>query len=224
MNMKEMKRHDVIRFFFVFFCTVFLVFGLPWSVLAEPDTSPSTVGTGQERGGKPEASQGQIFYKWTDDQGNLYLTNDLAKVPQRFRGRLERFELLPSEEEGTDNAPVRQVSKDEKRVEVFSPNNMELDGKSKTEARTLEEAPPYKEIPFERLLHINRGMDEAEILSRLGFPSLITPGDYFYADRNRYRNQIVRLIYLGKRELNEKTTVIEIQNGRVVNVERIFPF
>ena len=128
---------------------------------------------------------------------------------------------LPVEE------PVRVEAQEPEQGQSPPPAPPEVRDSEK-ESEDPGETPPepyvYKEIPFREFIRIQVGMDEAEVLSRLGFPSLITPSDYFYGNRRRYRSQIIRFIYLGNRDLNEKTTVVEIRDGRVINTERIFPF
>ena len=69
-----------------------------------------------------------------------------------------------------------------------------------------------------------KGMNEAEVLSRLGFLSLVISGDYFSAERAKYINHVVRLAYLGDRNLNQKMTIINIQNGKRMKIERFFLF
>jgi hypothetical protein len=164
----------------------------------------------------------QLFFKWSDDEGHLYLTDDLTKVPERFRSEVETFEL-PVPEEGTERA-----TKQENQFKERDPPHLSSPRATPKVADSpdgdVQELQVYKEIPFHQFIHITVGMDEAEVISRVGFPSLITPSDYFYGDRGRYRHRVIRLLYLGNRELREKTTVIEIRDGRVVNIERIFPF
>ena len=173
--------------------------------------------------GERQSPEGQTFYRWTDETGHLYITDDWAKVPERFRHDAETLELPP--------LPVVTSPPDEERKP--EPQRTPLPPQTTPEEKELEsdnadriprEPYVYKEIPFYEFMHIRVGMDEAEVLSRLGFPSLITPSDYFYGDRGRYRSRIIRLIYLGNRDLGQKTTIIEIQDGRVVHIERIFPF
>jgi len=169
-----------------------------------------------------EAAKGQTFYKWIDEKGNPYFTNDPAGVPQRFRDNLEIIELLPLQVEGfaTEETPASPSGESPPEPVV---RDIQIEPERRDTAS--EELVPYKEVPFDRFIRIQAGMDEAEVLGRLGFPSLVTPNDYFHDGyHGKYRGRIIRLIYLGNRDLNQKTTVIEIQDGRVVNIERIFPF
>jgi hypothetical protein len=174
--------------------------------------------------GKDEdrSADGQTFYKWADENGDLYFTNDLAKVPQRFRGQVETLQFPPLQEIGLGGEKREKLENRESPTgRPIVTDRVDETGRRQ---RASAEPSPYKEIPFDKFIRIQIGMDEAEVLSRLGFPSLVTPNDYFGGYQRKYRSRVIRLIYLGNRDLNEKTTVIEVQNGKVINVERIFPF
>ncbi|NIO06303.1 MAG: hypothetical protein GTN74_17360 [Proteobacteria bacterium] len=188
-----------------------------------PETTTEVTQPPDEVGDKDQAQGGQRFYKWADEKGDLYFTNDLARVPARFREGVEIIELPPlrveSVAEEADLEPERAESTSE-AAPVAKGREIE----SERRGANSEEQGLYREIPFDQFIRIQVGMDEAEVIARLGFPSLVTPNDYFDGYHRRYRSRIIRLIYLGNRDLNQKTTVIEIIDGRVVNVERIFPF
>ncbi|MBW2058161.1 MAG: DUF4124 domain-containing protein [Deltaproteobacteria bacterium] len=169
-----------------------------------------------------DRTAGELIYKWTDEDGNLCFTNDLARVPCGFRNRIETVELpLQLEEEaGMAVEPPGQQG----NPLPASPSIEEADGSAGKRDPASRGPCLYREIPFDQFIRIRVGMDEAEVLSRLGLPSLVTPSDYFYGEQARYKYRIIRLIYLGNRDLNQKTTVVEIRNGTVVEVKRIFPF
>lgn len=204
-----------------------LFFGFPNKALSQAQsdlTTPHKRDTdrvwlfSEEKEEKTGAPKGQTFYRWTDEEGNLFFTDDLTKVPKRFMDRIEALELPPLQQEG------QARTKGEEPPPLSPPTAKEAEGEPKRQEGASQEPYVYKEVPFHQFMHIQVGMDEAEVISRLGFPSFVTPSDYFYGDRGRYASRIIRLIYLGNRQLNEKTTVIEIRDGRVVNTERIFPF
>lgn len=221
--MAEIKGQKILGLLGVFLFFNLLLFGLSPETQSDGRSDPETAqGRGEEKENRNTAPKGQTFYKWSDADGNLYFTDDLAKVPKPFRDRIEIFELPPLREEETET--YREPSKEEAPPPLPSPVVREVDRRPEEEAQPSGEPYVYKEIPFDQFIRITVGMDEAEVLSRIGFPSLVTPSDYFYGERARYRYRIIRLIYLGNRELHQKTTVIEIRNGRVVNIERIFPF
>jgi len=230
-KMKERHRHRLFALFGASILLNSLPFGFLSGGLSQSHADVSTVQTGDLEGDRPlvetedktQAPRGQTFYKYTDEEGNLYFTDDLAKVPEHLRDRIEILEIspLPIENSATTG------EKEQKREETPPPSSpivIEREGEHKQREEASGDASVYKEIPFDQFIHIRIGMDEAEVISRLGFPSFITPSDYFHGERARYRFRIVRLIYLGNRDLNQKTTVIEIRNGKVVNIERIFPF
>lgn len=222
--MKEIRTQRILGLLgaFLFFNLSFLV--LSNETRSEAQSDRTTVQGGTDEGqDKNQVPKGQTFFKWSDDHGNLYLTDDLTKVPEPFRDQIDTFELPPLQEE-KQTGRDREPSRDEEPPPLPRPGVREMDREPEKQGQPSREPHVYKEIPFDQFIHITVGMDEAEVLSRLGFPSLVTPSDYFYGERARYRYRIIRLIYLGNRELNQKTTVIEIRNGRVVNIERIFPF
>ncbi len=221
--MGKMKHQKIFRLFGVSLFFNLLLPGFLCHAPAQPPSDPAPLQADVETEDQTQAPKGQTFYKWNDENGNLFLTDDLAKVPKRFRDQVETFDLLPPQDE-KETGTEREVSEGEEHPALSSPPVTELDREPKKQDEVPPEPYVYKEVPFNQFIHITVGMDEAEVLSRLGFPSLVTPGDYFYGERARYRHRIIRLIYMGDRDLKQKTTVIEIRNGRVVNIERIFPF
>jgi hypothetical protein len=135
---------------------------------------------------------------------------------------MEILELppLPNVEPGDEQDPEPETVESLQPV----PSSPGGNGNASEEQRRIPRDPyTYREIPFDQYIRITVGMDEAEVLSRLGFPTLITPSDYLDGDRARYRSRIIRFIYLGERARNEKTTIVEIRDGKVINTERIFP-
>lgn len=217
--MKRINYQKPFRVFGVFLLLNFLCLGFFNEAPTQAQSDLTTAqGRDEEKENNIQAQKGQTFYKWTDEKGNLYFTDDLAKVPKRFRDQIEIIELPPLQEE-------RQAkTKGEEPPPQSSPTPREVESEPEEQEQASREPYVYKEIPFHQFMHIKVGMDEAEVISRLGFPSFVTPSDYFYGERARYRYRIIRLIYLGNRDLNEKTTVIEIRDGKVAKTERIFPF
>lgn len=221
-----MKRCQDSSTFLLFVFSVLLVlpvFGSSGETTAQPIPGHADLSGNTTDEGNAGAPAKQKFYKWADDEGNLFFTDDLGRVPSRFRDRIEALEVLPPPESGDPTlekkAPEEPVPSDKASMAVDP-----IEGDARRKDPGSREPYIYKEVPFDQFIHIQVGMDEAEVLSRLGFPSLITPTDYFHDKRKRYRHDIIRYIYLGNRDLNQKTTVIEIRNGRVVDIKRIFPF
>ena len=218
--MEEIGHQRILRGFGVLLSFSLFFLGPNPEALTQPSSDSSALQGSLGEQEETEPPRKQTFYKWIDDNGTLFFTDDLAKVPVRFKDRLETFELvLPSEERETGSEPKPQEGQPPSR-----PITEETEKEPQKQDQGVPDSYVYKEVPFDQFVRITVGMDEAEVLSRLGFPSLVTPSDYVYGGRGRYKHRIIRLIYLGDRELNQKTTVVEIRNGRVVNVERIFPF
>ena len=222
--MSEIKGHRFLPLLGIIVSFTVLLLEFPRDGWSQETNDPKAAQRVKEENDKPQTPRGQTFYKWRDEKGNLFFTDDLAKVPEAFRNELETLELphVP-EEEGI--SPRREQAP----VEDKSPSPALSHAKEVVaEPEKRHEASPapfaYKEVPFSKFIHITIGMDEAEVLSRLGPPSLVTPSDYFYGERVRYKYRIIRLIYLGNRDLKQKTTVVEIRNGRVIDIERIYPF
>lgn len=226
--MKAKDRRHLFLFVGLFLYLLFL--GFPNAAPSQVQSNPVHTEEGEkedaqrssaEKDDQIEEGRGETFYRWADEEGGLYFTNELSRVPERYRDQVETLQLPTLPVESTA-AEKREEPEKEASPPPSQPIVIQVE-------REPEPAPPspYKEIPFDQFIRIQIGMDEAEVLSRLGFPSLVTPSDYFDASHHRYtkyRSRIVRLIYLGNRDLKEKTTVIEIQDGKVVNIERIFPF
>jgi hypothetical protein len=215
-----MSRYLRISLFFVcVFSYVLLIEGRPQTIVPESHGAQDDIETEEKQ---TETQTGQTFYRWTDDEGNLFFTDDPIKVPERFRTSVETLELPPLPEVKPDGEEGREPVRDESPPPL--PATPREDVSEMEDQRRISRDPyAYKEIPFDQFIRITVGMDEAEVLSRLGFPTLITPSDYFYGDRARYRSRIIRFIYLGERARNQKTTIVEIRDGKVINTERIFP-
>jgi hypothetical protein len=206
----------------VFLCFLFYVFQIEARSKTIKPEDPVEHSRDETEEKRSETRQGQTFYKWTDEKGDLFFTDDLDKVPASFREDVEIIELPPVPEvEPGDDKNMKVENGDAPGPVATSPG--EKKGASEEQRRIPRDPYVYREIPFDQFIRITTGMDEAEVLSRLGFPTLITPSDYFHGDRARYRSRIVRFIYLGERARNEKTTIVEIRDGKVVNTERIFP-
>jgi hypothetical protein len=222
--MKEIQGQKLCRLCVAFLVINVLVLGFLGESLSQGGSGPTTPRGGNEaKKAETQVPKGQVFYRWTDEAGHLYLTDDLEKIPRPFREKVEVLELLPLEERM--ESPEKQ--KEPERQEAPAPPApivTETERENEPHDTILREPDIYKEVPFDKFIRIQVGMDEAEVLSRLGCPSLVTPSDYFYGDRGKYGSQIIRLIYLGNWNLNQKTTVVEIRDGRVVNIKRIFPF
>jgi hypothetical protein len=55
------------------------------------------------------------LYQWTDDQGNVGLTDDLGKVPQQYRSRATRLQQPGASEPGKDRPQMQQQAVSEER-------------------------------------------------------------------------------------------------------------
>ncbi len=152
-------------------------------------------------------------YKWIDEKGVVYLTDDLYHVPERFRDRVERIVVPDRYDE-----PVQPLEK------VLSPSVAEPEGPPVTPPR-----PRSGFIPFEKFKHLTEGMSEAEVLSRVGPPTrevkdeVEVKGYYTPGGMVRRETLVKRYYYIGDPDLGERTTVIHFKNGVVTKIERIFP-
>ena len=218
-NLAMRDRFQLFLVFLCLFCCVVLTEGRTRAI--EPGHT-TVLGENKTEQDQSVTQPGQTFYKWTDEAGNLFLTDDPTKIPERYRGDAEILELPPLSEVKSEGEQKQESVVDESPPPV--PAIPRGDRREIEEQRQISRDPyTYKEVPFDQFIRITVGMDEAEVLSRLGFPTLITPSDYFYGDRARYRSRIIRFIYLGERAQNQKTSIVEIRDGKVINTERIFP-
>jgi len=152
-------------------------------------------------------------YKWIDEKGIVYLTDDLYQVPERFRDGVERM-IVPDRLD----EPVQRSEK------IPSPSAAEPESSSVTPPR-----PRSGFIPFEKFKHLTEGMTEAEVLSRIGPPTrevkdeVEIKGYYTPGGMVRRETLVKRYYYIGDPDLGERTTVIHFKNGVVTKIERIFP-
>jgi hypothetical protein len=168
----------------------------------------------------PVFAVGGQVYKWVDERGTFNLTDDPQKVPERFRNRAEVLTVPDKYAEPPVRAPVP-----EKPAIAYEPEP--------ERPKPVEEKPPSAFIPFDKYKHLTEGMTEAELLSRVGPPSMEV-GDEVES-RGVFRGRglrrglfsrqalVKRYYYIGDPDLGERTTIIHLSNGVIRRIERIFP-
>ncbi len=72
--------------------------------------------TGDGQGGQEEKKQEErksVLYQWTDNKGVAHITDDLNKIPAKYRSKARRLETT----EGTEETPAVSPSPEEEQIE-----------------------------------------------------------------------------------------------------------
>ncbi len=206
------------------------------------------------------------IYKWVDEKGTVHFTEDPATIPEKYRektqSRTTEEDLIPLEQrimqKKREEAELRERLKREKneaeirRLEEQLKKVLDSAEKGKRNAERRKEeassAPSPGYIPFERFKYVQKGMTEAEVLSRFGPPTReekdevkskgtvsggsvsghVSPGGSFsgsVSDRNFKAETVVvkKYYYIGDPSKGEQTRVIIFEKGKVVHYKSISP-
>ncbi len=192
------------------------------------------------------------IYKWVDEKETVHFTEDPATIPEQYKDKVrsrtteedsmtldERIKARERQE-----AEIRERLKQEKREQEIRKLGEQLKQIQKGELKEKElesdtssrPSPGY--IPFEKFKYVQKGMTEAEVLSRFGEPTRIvedeakvtggtvtghvSPGGSFSGTvSGRNIDIIKRYYYVGDKNKGEKTTIIHFRKGKVTKYERI---
>jgi len=168
----------------------------------------------------PVFAVGGEVYKWVDEKGTFNLTDDLKKVPERFRNQAEVVTVPDKYAEPPEPVPVL-----EKPAVTYEPEP--------ERPKPAPAKPAYVFIPFDKFKYLTEGMTEAELLSRVGPPSMEVADEVESRGVSRGRGLrrglfsrealVKRYYYIGDPDLGERTTIIHLTNGIVRRIERVFP-
>ena len=168
----------------------------------------------------PVFAAGGEVYKGVDEKGTFNLTDDLKKVPERFRNQFEVVTVPDKYAEPP--APARVPAKP---TIAYEPEP--------ERPKPVQEKPPSAFISFDKFKHLTEGMTEAELLSRVGPPSMEVADEV--ESRGVFRGRgprrgllsrealVKRYYYIGDPDLGERTTIVHLTNGVVRRIERVFP-
>ncbi len=131
------------------------------------------------------------IYKWVDEKGTIHFTEDPSTIPEIYREKTqtktteedsisfeeqirfkkkEEAELRERLKREKNEAEIRRLEEQLKNIlEVVERKNKEVERKK--EEADLASSPGY--IPFEKFKYVQKGMTEAEVLSRFGHPTRV---------------------------------------------------
>jgi len=201
-----------------------------------------------------ELSHAEIF-KWVDEKGTVHFTEDPATIPEKYREKTEsrtmEEDLMSIEQrirlKQKEEAELRERLKREKneaeirRLEEQLKKISKSVEKEKREAERKREeadrAPSPGYIPFEKFKYVQKGMTEAEVLSRFGPPTRleedelkskgnitgnVSPSGSLSASYKGTSHTVKRYYYIGDRSKGEQTRVITFEKGKVVSYNTIY--
>ena len=206
------------------------------------------------------------IYKWVDEKGTVHFTEDPSTIPEKYREKTEsrttEEDLMPLEQrimqKKREEAELRERLRREKNEAEIRRLEQQLkkvlDGaeKEKREAERRKEeassAPSPGYIPFERFKYVQKGMTEAEVLSRFGPPTReekdeekssgtisggtvsghVSPGGSLSGSVSggTFEGETVvvkKYYYIGDRSKGEQTRIIIFEKGKVVDYKSIYP-
>ena len=212
-----------------------------------------------------EPSHAEI-YKWVDEKGTIHFTEDPATIPEKYRektqSRTTEEDLVPFEQrimlKKKEDTELRERLKREKneaeirRLEKQLEKVSEGVEKERREAERKREeanrAPSPGYIPFERFKYVQKGMTEAEVLSRFGPPTReerdevkssgtisggtvsghVSPGGSVSGSVSggTFTEETVvvkKYYYIGDRSKGEQTRIIIFEKGKVIDYKSISP-
>jgi hypothetical protein len=152
-------------------------------------------------------------YKWVDEKGTVYLTDDPANIPEKYADQIK-----------TITVPDKYAEPSLRPEKMALPPVIELEG-----PKPKPEEPPSGFIPFTKFKYLTEGMTEGEVLMRVGQPTQIVADEVNTRARLgrsgliKRESLVKRYYYIGDADLGERTTVVTFSNGRVRKIERIFP-
>ena len=210
-------------------------------------------------------SHAEIF-KWVDEKGTVHFTEDPATIPEKYRektqSRSTEEDLMPLEQrimlKKKEEVELRERLKQEKneaeirRLEEQLKKVSESAEKERREVERKREeadrAPSSGYIPFEKFKYVQKGMTEAEVLSRFGPPTRVeedevnskgtisggtvsghvSPGGGVSGtvSGGSFKGEtfvVKRYYYIGDRSKGEQTRIIIFEKGKVVDYKSISP-
>lgn len=175
-----------------------------------------------------------IIYKWTDEKGTVYFTEDPNKVPEKYKNKSEKKDIdefppiVPDKSKRPQSySGERPSSKTERTRPV-----------KRIEKESVDSGPSPGYIPFEKFKYVTKGMTEAEVLSRFGPPTReeesevkskgtitghVSPGGALSGGYHGQTHTVKRYYYIGDRSKGEQTRIIIFEKGKVVDYKSITP-
>jgi hypothetical protein len=202
-----------------------------------------------------KSSHAEIF-KWVDEKGTVHFTEDPATIPEKYgektQSRTTEEDLAPFEQrimlKKKEEAELRERLKREKNKAEIKRLDEQLKKISEGVEKERREAERKKEeanrapspgyIPFEKFKYVQKGMTEAEVLSRFGPPTRVeedevkskgtitgdvSRGGALSASYKGEAHIVKRYYYIGDRSKGEQTRVIIFEKGKVVDYQSISP-
>ncbi|MFH1147503.1 MAG: DUF4124 domain-containing protein [Pseudomonadota bacterium] len=185
-------------------------------------------------------------HKWIDEEGTVHFTQDPSTIPEKYWEKTQtrttkedlpleqRIRLKKKEDAGRRGRLKREENEAEiRRLEEQSKKVSESVEKKRREAeRKKEEAKRATSsgyIPFEKFKYVQKGMTEAEVLSRFGPPTRVERDEVKSGGTSTgvsFKAETVvvkKYYYIGDRSKGEHTRIIIFEKGKVVDYSSISP-
>lgn len=184
--------------------------------------------------------------KYREETQSRTTEEDLIPLEQRIRlKKKEETELRERLKREKNEAEIRRLEEQLKKVSE-SVEKGRREAERKKEEANRAPSPGY--IPFERFKYVQKGMTEAEVLSRFGPPTrieedevkskgtisggtvtgIVSPGGSISGtvSGGSFKGETVvvkRYYYIGDRSKGEHTRIIIFEKGKVVDYKSISP-
>jgi hypothetical protein len=204
-------------------------------------------------------------FKWVDEKGTVHFTEDPATIPEKYREKtesrtteedlmtLEQRIMLKKKEEAELKERIKREKKEaelkslEEQLKKVSESVEKESREAERKREEADRAPSPGYIPFEKFKYVQKGMTEAEVLSRFGPPTRVeedevkskgkvaggsvsghvSPSGSFSGSvsESSFKGETVivkRYYYIGDRSKGEQTRIITFEKGKVVSYSSIY--
>jgi len=156
------------------------------------------------------SSFSQQMYRWTDDKGTIHFTDDLSKIPDRYRDQVKTIEA-PQPPPSKTQPSVKPEKGDDRVKKYLEDFDKKVEKKRGLEIRAAELE--------EELKYCEARLKEIDVLERQDFPyytSFRQPGGRFVPIGSPYYDEKVKL----ERRVREIKPELESLHEEISRIRR----
>ncbi len=141
----------------------------------------------------------RYLYEWTDDRGNVHVTDDFGDVPEKYRDKVRRVEMAPKPGQGQGREVQEETAPPPSRE-----SEQESDEASKKAEWQQRLRDWKKRLAEAEKRYADLEQERNELLRRRGTPAYAPPGDRIKAQ------QIEQEMEQVKKEIAEARNMIDV--------------